>query len=143
HHRAQAGQQPHGRRGHGALPCPDRRLQMPAQRRLPRLSAAAVRRRQGSEARVARTLLEGLHQGRELTVNDISLSPSARNRDFILRVVSRYGALFLLFMHIPFALAIGPAYWLNTVIPSAAITCLHFLMPLILPRFGPLVGAMW
>ena len=44
----------------------DRRLQVPAQRRLPRHAAAAVRRRQGAEARAARALLEGLHQGGEL-----------------------------------------------------------------------------
>src|SRR6266508_2965735 len=39
---------------------------MPAQHRLPRHAATAVRRRQGAEARAARALLEGLHQGREL-----------------------------------------------------------------------------
>ena len=46
---------------------PDRRLQVPAQRRLPRHAAAALRRRQGAEARAARALLEGLHQGGELS----------------------------------------------------------------------------
>ena len=38
HHRAQARRQPHRRGRDGTLPRPDRRLQVPAQRRIPRLS---------------------------------------------------------------------------------------------------------
>ena len=43
----------------------------PKQRRLPRHAAAALGRRQGPEARAARALLEGLHQGGELTMPGI------------------------------------------------------------------------
>jgi class 3 adenylate cyclase len=46
-------------------------------------------------------------------------------------------------MHIPGGIAIGPAYWLNTVAPSAAMSCLHFLNPSIVRRFGTLAGAIW
>ena len=49
---------------------PDRRLQVPAQHRLPRHAAAALRRRQGAEARAARALLEGLHEGGELSLRN-------------------------------------------------------------------------
>jgi len=69
--------------------------------------------------------------------------PSVHNREFIVRVFSRYGAIFLLFMHIPFAFAVGPAYLFNTVLPSVGMTCLHFLMPWILPRYGTTAGAVW
>ncbi len=74
---------------------------------------------------------------------DTVLSASARNREFIVRVFSQYGALFLLFMHIPFGLAIGRVHLFDTLLPSAATTSLHFLIPWILPRFGTIAAVVW
>lgn len=68
-------------------------------------------------------------------------SLSEEKRNYFLRVVSRYAGTFLLSLHIPTGFAIG--HWLDFIIPSAAVTSLHFLVPTILIRFGTLAGAAW
>jgi len=78
-----------------------------------------------------------------LTAADSLQLPSAKSRDFLLRVGSRYVAILVLLMHVPLALIVGQAYWLNTILPSMALTCLHFLMPAIVTRFGTLPSAVW
>jgi adenylate cyclase len=70
-------------------------------------------------------------------------SLSEVNRSYILRVIAPWSALFLLLMHVPFGLAIGRVHWLDTLLPSACVTCLHFLMPAILKHYGSRTGAVW
>jgi len=69
--------------------------------------------------------------------------PSAKNRDFLLRVGSRYVGVLALLLHIPTMLVVDRVYWTITVLPSAAIGTLDFLVAPVLGRFGALAAAVF
>jgi hypothetical protein len=72
---------------------------------------------------------------------DPSPPPSARSRDFLLRIGSRYIGVLALLLHIPTLFAVDRVYWTITVLPSALIGTLDFLVPPVLGRFGALAAA--
>ena len=72
---------------------------------------------------------------------DPSPPPSAKNRDFLLRVGSRYIGVLALLLHIPTLFAVDRVYWTITVLPSAVIGTMDFLVTPVLGRFGALAAA--
>lgn len=67
--------------------------------------------------------------------------PSVRNRDLTLRKESRYIGLVAIAIHLPLALAVEPTYWAIILLPTFTLGCLHFAIPPIVVRFGPLTAA--
>ena len=78
-----------------------------------------------------------------MTSLDPAQPPSAKNRDFLLRVGSRYVGVLNLLLHIPTLLATDRALWTSTVLPSAVIATLNFLVTSVLGRFGALAAAVF
>src|SRR5215471_19138071 len=74
---------------------------------------------------------------------DPSPLPSAKNRDFLLRIGSRYVGVLALLLHIPTMLVVEPVYWAITVLPSAVIGTMDFLVARVLARFGALAAAVF
>jgi len=78
-----------------------------------------------------------------MTDLDPSPPPSAKNRDFLLRVGSRYVGVLALLLHIPTMLVVDRVYWTIAVLPSAAIGTMDFLVAPVLARFGALAAAVF
>jgi adenylate cyclase len=85
--------------------------------------------------------LERFRQGCELIDLDPSQPPSAKSRDFLLRIGSRYIGVLALLLHVPTLFAIDRMYWTITVLPSVVIGTTYFLVAPVFGRSGALAAA--